>query len=260
MSNPTELSYSIIGKGTPIVFLHGFCEDASMWDGVIEKGFDGYQVICIDLPGFGKSPIEQDFSIDQMADAVNGLLDKIISVPFYLFGHSMGGYVTLAYAEKYEEKLLGLGLINSHPFADSTTGKENRQKAVEFINKFGSTLFVKQLLPKLFPKSFRNSHRFLMERLVFDAAKCPARGISSGLTAMKNRPDRSEVLKNISIPFLAVVGKKDELLDTNKFMEQMSMANITQAELLPKLGHMSPFEDPKSINNIINSFLENFAV
>jgi len=258
-SDKYNLAYTIQGKGTTVVLLHGFCEDASMWDEIIAEGIKGIRVITIDLPGFGKSPITKSFSIKAFGKKIIALLKELEVAEYFLFGHSMGGYIALSMVEKNPSGILGLGLIHSHPYADSETGKNNRQKAIDFINKHGSILYIKQIIPELFPKSFKSSNRFLLERLVFNASKYPAAGISNALLAMKNRPDRQVILEQLRIPFLAVIGKKDELLPTNKLLMQSALAPITQLALIPNCGHMGPFEQPKTINRIFHRFIHNFS-
>lgn len=257
-SDKYNLAYTVQGKGTCIVLLHGFCEDGSMWDEVIANGIDGLKVITIDLPGFGKSPITSSFSIEDFGTMVLQLLEEIGVETYYLFGHSMGGYIALSMVEKNAKGILGLGLLHSHPFADNEAGKINRQKAADFIAKYGSTLYIKQVIPALFPKSFITSNRFLLEKLVFDACNYPTAGISNALIAMKNRPNRQAILEKMTIPFLAVIGEKDELLATDQLLKQASLAPTTQVELIKNCGHMGPFEQPKLLNKILHRFIQNF--
>lgn len=257
-SKKTKLAFSIEGEGIPIVLIHGFCEDSNMWNEVINTGFPGIQIIRVDLPGFGQSPISQNFSITEMADIFHELVLELNLSKFYLFGHSMGGYVGLEYMAKNPQSVIGFGLINSHPFADSPEGKNKRQKAIDFINRFGSTLFIKQTISALFPTSFSQSNRFLLERLIFEAMKYPSLGITNALDAMKVREDRSTILKNLKVPFLSIVGAEDHLLPQEKLLQQASMASVTQFELIENIGHMGPFESPEKINQIIKGFIKIF--
>jgi len=214
MSTSPSLNYQLQGSARKpvLVFLHGFCEDLSMWDAVLEKGFDDYRLLCIDLPGFGASAPQAKGSIADMSKAVIDLLGQLSIDAFYLFGHSMGGYVALTIAAKMPKRLLGFGLINSHPFADSEEGKVNRQKAFDFIENHGASLFIKQLIPKLFPKKFVGSNSFLIEKLIFTANNYPAKGIQYGLQAMKERPDQTDVLQDFHIPVFCLIGELKHLL------------------------------------------------
>lgn len=255
----STLAFTISGTGIPVVLLHGFCEDARMWEEVINQGHEGLQIITIDLPGFGSSKIDRDYSISDMAEAVHSLLHSLEIKKYFLFGHSMGGYVGLSILKKHEGDLHGFGLLHSHPFSDNDVQKNNRNKAIAFIDKFGPSLYIKQIIPSLFPKSFTTSNRFLLERLVFDANKFPAKGITNALAAMRDRIDHSEVLKNCEVPFLTIIGADDHLLATEQLLEQASMANTTKLHFINKLGHMGPFENPRLINRAIRNFVSTFS-
>ena len=226
-----------------------------MWDGLLEKGFEEYRLLCIDLPGFGASAPQAKGSIADMAQLVINLIDQLSIERFVVFGHSMGGYVALKIAEDVADRILGLGLIHSHPFADSEETKINRQKAFDFISNHGSSLFIKQLIPNLFPKNFTGSHSFLIDRLIFNANNFPDRGIQNGLQAMKERPDLSDVLRKLQVPYMCVIGLLDTLLPTEKFIQQVDFASITELALLPNIGHMSPFENPKILRKRIIQYL-----
>ncbi len=254
----TSLAYRSFGSGIPVVLIHGFCEDSTMWDDVIKQGHDGLRIILVDMPGFGKTPISKAISIEEIAEAVHALVISLGIKKYFLFGHSMGGYVGLSILKKHEGNLLGFGLIHSHPFADSEDQVSNRNKAIDFINKFGASLYIKQIIPSLFPKSFVTSNRFLLERLVFNANKYPALGITNALSAMRDRKDHSDILKNMSIPFLSIIGENDHLIPTERFLKQASMAKVTKLEFLTKIGHMGPFENPKLINRAIQNFVAEF--
>lgn len=252
----TAIAYDTVGKGAAVVLLHGFCEDSRMWedfsqDLVEEK----YRVITIDLPGFGQSAVWPDVRIADMAEAVDAVLKELKQDKVIMIGHSMGGYVSLAYAEKYPEKLIGLGLFHSHPYADSEDKKEGRQKGIGFIKRQGSALYVKQLIPALFAPDFVNSNAFLIEKLTFRASKYPAEGIIAGLQAMKNRPDRSAVLSSIACPVLFIIGKKDQAVPAKESMEQTHLPGISTIHIMEKVGHMGMFEATKHTQLYVRKFI-----
>lgn len=125
-----KIAYQLEGKGTPVVFVHGFCEDRTIWDEFKpEIVAAGYCVFTLDLPGFGESEILENTSVEVMADVVNAVLVEAQLSKIVLIGHSLGGYVALAFAKKYAEKLLGLGLFHSHPYPDSEEKKKVAAKA-----------------------------------------------------------------------------------------------------------------------------------
>ncbi|NNE28958.1 MAG: alpha/beta hydrolase [Saprospiraceae bacterium] len=252
-----QLHYQTIGsRNNPcLVFIHGFCEDLRMWEGLLEKGFTDYYCVLVDLPGFGKSPSSEQASIKGYAEQLVELLDHLKVSQFYAFGHSMGGYVSLALGELRPGRLRGLALINSHGLEDSPESKAGRQKSIDFINQFGSSLYVKQLIPALFPDRFSRSNGFLVDELTLHACQYSNEGITGGLSAMKSRPARTDVLTKTHTPVLVVVGELDELIDFDKLVDQGSYSSICQLEIIPGVGHMSPFESPERLRSIILEFL-----
>jgi len=254
-----QLAYEVQGKGIPLVFLHGFCEDSSMWEEALASGIDGYQFIFIDLPGFGNAKYSEAISIEGMAQNVLALLSDLKINQFVPFGHSMGGYVALSLMQQAPEKLLGFGLVNSHPYADTELQLKARQKSIDFINQFGSTLYLKQLIPNLFPKSFVNSNRFLLEKLIFAANRIKPEAITNAQWAMKNRVDQVATLKASSVPVFSLIGKKDDLIPLEKNIEQSYMAKQTDFHLVKNSGHMSSFEKPAVLRAAILNYLRNFV-
>ena len=253
--NDHKINYYKRGKGKALVLLHGFCEDSSMWDEFI-PAFSKNKIIRIDLPGFGKSAPIENVSIEYMADAVKAVLDELKIKSCILIGHSMGGYVSLVFAKKYSSLLNGLGMFHSHPFADTEEKKKNRTKSIKFLERNGHVLFVKQLVPKLFTKSFKSSNGFLIDQLIHRASKYTTQGFIAGTNAMINRKDESEVLKNIHCPVLFIIGKKDELVPLEYSLEQTALPQIAAIHILEDVGHMGMFEAKKETRKQIKKFVE----
>ncbi len=251
-----KVAYTSKGKGTTVVLIHGFCEDGAMWDefkqDLLEENF---RVVCIDLPGAGKSEAMIGLSIEGMAEVVHAVIEELSLDKFVLIGHSMGGYVALNYAAKHEALLLGLGLFHSHPYADTPEKKEARQKSIDFIGRQGHVLFVKQLIPGLFPPVFVRSNAFLIEKLTYRATRYPGAGIVNALQAMKDRPDQSEVLKNIQVPVLFIIGAKDTAIPAEASIEQTHLPAVAQVHILEKVGHMGQFEAKKATQSMVRQFV-----
>ncbi|MEN0002844.1 MAG: alpha/beta hydrolase [Bacteroidota bacterium] len=252
-----DLAYSSQGRGKAVVFLHGFCADSTVWEDYKQDLLEEkYRVICIDLPGFGRSGVIQDCSVAQMADAVKTVLDELHVEEGILIGHSMGGYVGLAFAEKYPEFLLGLGLFHSHPFADSAEKIENRQSSIRFIERQGHQLYVKQLIPKLFPPKFVRGNSFLIDKMIYRASKYDALGIINGLKAMMQRPDRAQVLKDVEVPVLFIVGALDEAIPHDYSIEQTHLPEVAHIHILDKVAHMGMLEAQKQTQVMMRKFVE----
>lgn len=256
-SQDKTIAYNVEGKGFPVIFIHGFCEDSHMWDDfkqdLLEEKF---KVIAIDLPGFGKSSVVLDPSIDIYAQAVLKVIKTLKIDSCILIGHSMGGYVALAIAEIKPELLLGLGLFHSHPYEDSKEKKSARIKQIDFIGKYGHQLYVKQLMPKLFPKRHVLSSPFDIDKLVHRAARFPEEGITGALKAMATRPDRSTVLKNIKCPVLFIVGTEDNAIAKELSQKQLPLPAIAKVHILEGVGHMAMFERKRPVQLIVRRFVD----
>ncbi|HFC00627.1 MAG TPA: alpha/beta hydrolase [Phaeodactylibacter sp.] len=252
--NRRKVHYFAQGRGEAIVFLHGFCEDSSMWDDFI-AAFPQNKIIRIDLPGFGQSETMKNPTVEMVAEVVKEVLDFLEIKKCTLVGHSMGGYVALAFAKKYASNLEGLGLFHSHPYSDSLEQKGNRFKSIEFIKKNGHIHFIKQLFPKLFPPSFVSSNRFLIHKMIHQASSFPSEGIIGGLEMMMNRPDQSEVLRQINCPVLFIVGREDEVIPMKNSLSQTALPDVADIHILDGVGHMGIFEATKPTQKIIKDFI-----
>jgi len=251
-----KVAFRAEGKGTPIVLLHGFCEDQSMWSEFREDLLEeGCRVVTIDLPGFGNSEPLDEPGIESYALAVHAVITALGLPPFVLIGHSMGGYTALAFAEKFPDMLIGLGMFHSHPYADSAEKKEGRQRQLEFIEKQGHELFVKQLMPGLFTPSFARSQTFIVNRLILAASMYPKEGITGGLKAMMLRPDRSEVLRKAPWPVLFIIGEEDKAIPEVHSLGQTTLAPVASVHVLEKVGHMGIWEAPAKTMKIVRNFI-----
>ncbi len=237
----------------PVVFLHGFCEESSIWNDFIDSFTDNY-IVCIDLPGFGKSGY-QNCSINDMASIVNTVLNEIDVEKIILIGHSMGGYVALEFAKLYPEKVLGLSLFHSQPFADSDEKKENRKKSIDFIQNNGSILFVKQLIPKLFAPRFGSTSSLTISKLILTASNYGKEGIINALDAMINRSDNQVVLKNARFPVLFIVGADDLAIPKENSLKQLVLPDISEIHILSGVGHMGMFEAKNECVSILKTFI-----
>ena len=163
--------YKTTGKGKAVVLLHGFIEEGSMWDETVKVLSKNNRVIVPDLEGFGKSPFSGSaLSMEYYAEEVCAMLKKEKVKKCVLLGHSMGGYVTLHFAEKYSGMLYGFGLLNSHCFEDADEKKENRKKGNEFIAKHGSSVFVSELYNNIFHASYKKKNQQFINALIKQAS------------------------------------------------------------------------------------------
>jgi pimeloyl-ACP methyl ester carboxylesterase len=255
----TELSYSTEGSGPALVFLHGFCEDASIWDSFAAPFRENYRVICMDLPGFGRSAPAPGIGIDGMAEAVKQTLDGLRVSSMTLIGHSMGGYVALAYAKRWPESLHALGLFHSHPYADSEEKKEARLKSADFVRRNGSAPFVAQLIPSFFAPAFARANPGVVRQLVQQAAAYDPEGVASALDAMRLRGDLSEILQNAVFPVLFLIGAEDQAIPSELSKRQTTLPPVASIHYLQDVGHMGVLEAPEATQGILRNFLKILA-
>jgi pimeloyl-ACP methyl ester carboxylesterase len=256
--NDRKIAYQLAGKGETVVLLHGFCEDKRIWTDVEEELHRyNFRTLSIDLPGFGNSDLLQQAhpSIEDYSADVYAVIQHIKLAKCFLLGHSMGGYVALAFAEKYPVLIRGLGLLHSHPYPDTDEKKADRQKQIKFIVDNGHLLYIKQLIPKLFTPRFSSSNQFTLDTLIHRASGSNERGIIDALTAMIARPDRTAVLQNCSVPVLFVIGKDDITIPTNASLAQILLPEISSIHLLDKVAHMAMLEASRQTQLIIRNFL-----
>ena len=246
--------YSDQGKGSVVLLLHGFLENSSMWNNLIPHLIKRNRVICIDLLGHGKTEcLGYLHSMDLMAEAVNAALKKLRIRRVQIIGHSMGGYVALAFCEIFPEKVKALCLMNSTSRADNEEKKTNRDRAIEAV-KNNYEIFIRISVSNLFNPENRLILKKDIENVTQEALKTPLQGIVAALEGMKNRPDREYLLSNPSFNKMMIIGKEDPALDFNSLIEQAKISEI-KAVQFPD-GHMSHIENIEEFTYNILHFIE----
>jgi 3-oxoadipate enol-lactonase len=252
MKDNGKLSYIDTGKGNKtLLFIHGFCGSHEYWSDIIAELKDDYRVIAVDLRGHGASEeIGESFSIDDMAADIASLLDELEIAKVYMFGHSLGGYITLAFAERFPGKLSGFSLVHSTALPDDETGKAGRLKSVEKIKSEGIPAFVDGLIPKL----FSNPEDSNIEQTKEIGYKTSESGAIGSLHAMRNRIDRNHVLKDTKLPVLLVAGEEDKLIPVEKTFS--TKGSHIHEVILKGSGHMGMLEAPSRLLEEIIRFAE----
>ena len=254
--NDKKVAYSVFGNGFPIVFVHGFCEDRSMWNSFIIPFTTKYKVITIDVGGFGETELPQIATIEAMATQVNAvLIDEGIEKCIFV-GHSMGGYVGLAFARQFGEKLQGLSMFHSHPFGDTSESKIHRDRGISFINKYGSEKYIASMLPLLFSIPQRIKFQPEIQKLILSAQKTDANTIINALTAMKNRPNSALFLEQMNCPVQFIIGKSDNVIRWEDSIKQTSLPNIADIQIFENIGHMGMFQAIEETQQVLLDFCE----
>ncbi|KJD35280.1 alpha/beta hydrolase [Tamlana sedimentorum] len=250
----TSVFYTDYGKGETLVLLHGFLEHGGMWEAFIPELTKTHRVICIDLLGHGQTGcLGYVHTMELMAETVHAVLNHLKIFKTYLVGHSMGGYVSLAFAEKWPEMLSGLCLMNSTSEQDSIERKQNRDRAIEAVKK-NHELFIRMAIANLFRLKNRTIYAEQIQKTVIEALKTPLQGIIAALEGMKIRADRQGVLKNSSFKTLIIAGKKDPVLLYKSIARQAERTN-TPIVSFPD-GHMSHIENSTEFLIEIMHFIE----
>lgn len=257
MGTSKGLSYTDMGKGPVLILIHGFCESKKIWEKFQHELSLDYRVICIDLPGFGASPLlVEKTSMEYYADAIYETLPDLGTGKFVMAGHSLGGYVMLAFAEKYPELIKGLALFHSSALADKDDRKANRNKTIEFIRKHGSRAFAPTLIPTLFTEASKIRFRVIVETLTEVAAQTSEASIIAASEAMRDRPDRTIVLKNTTRPVLFIIGKEDMAIPLETSLQQCHIPSQSLAYFLADAAHMGMFEKEQETLEIMRDFVD----
>ncbi|GGG92172.1 alpha/beta hydrolase [Polaribacter pacificus] len=250
----TQVYYSSEGKGTTVVFLHGFLENASMWNSLVTALSTKYRVVTIDLLGHGKSEcLGYVHTMEMMADAVQAVLQHLKLRRFFIVGHSMGGYVALALAKKSPEKVKGLCLMNSTASADSLERIQLRTRANKMAQQNFKTL-VQLSFTNLFSETSRINYKKELDFALAEAFKTSLQGYIAAQEGMCIRPDAQEFLKNQDFQKLYIIGKKDTVLNVQELQKE---AAHTQSEVvLLDQGHMSHIENKAEVIKALKAFLK----
>jgi len=248
-----NLHYSDQGSGEPLVFLHGFLEEKSMWKDVAATFEKTHRVICIDLLGHGKTEnLGYIHTMEDQAKMLKFLLDKLSISKCTLIGHSMGGYIALAFADLYRDAVTGLCLMNSTARADNAEKKINRDRGIAAVKQNHKT-FIRIAIPGLFSEENQSIFLDEIEQITKEALSMSQQGIIASLDGMKIRADRTHLLEQHDFPVLMIIGKKDPALDFNSLVEQAKHGHV-QATVFED-GHMSHIENKQELIEALSKWL-----
>ena len=240
-----SVNYKVTGSGPAMILLHGFLENISIWDDFSHALSKMNKVIAIDLPGFGKTDVfSQNHTMEFMADTVNAVLEKENISFCILAGHSMGGYISLAFAKKYAHKLKGLVLFHSHAAADDEQGKINRDRTIDVVRKNHKD-FIAGFIPMLFAEENLEKFNNKIEELKTISIKTSAQGVMAALAGMRDREDLTALLGDLDIPVLFIVGKQDSRIPIEKILPQIALPKHAESLILEGVGHMGFIEARK---------------
>jgi len=243
-------------------------------------GATKFKFIIPDLPGSGNSEMIDDMSMEGMAEVLKIIFDEEHKQPdseipavialrgtkqatkqagreAVLIGHSMGGYITLAFAEKYGSYLTAFGLFHSTAFADTEEKKATRRKGIEFIQQHGAFEFLKTSTPNLFSPHTKESSPKLVNDFIQSLVNFKSESLIAYYEAMIARPDRTSVLKNSKVPVLFVMGEHDIAAPVQDVLKQCHLPSTSFIHILSRSGHLGMLEESDKSNHLLTEFLEN---
>jgi len=249
--------YTLSGKGHVIVLLHGYLESKKIWSSFAQKLSENFRVICVDLPGHGSSGTYGEIhTMEFMATALKALIDSLEIRKVFMTGHSLGGYVTLAFLEMFPEALSGYCLFHSQPFSDQQTAIEKRKREIELVKAGKKNLMYPENVEKMFASS--NLERFSEElhRSKEIASEIPPEGIIAMLNGMMARPSRLSILEEGRVPLLWILGSGDNYIPADT-VEKANLPSNAEVVVLKNSGHLGFIEEEEESLNLIMDFVEN---
>ena len=256
-----HLAFADTRRSSVLVLLHGFPLSREMWASQISEIGKYYRVIAPDLRGHGESSAPEGvYTMNEMADDVIELLDRLqIKQPVIVGGLSMGGYVALSLVLRYPERVCGLILIDTRAAADTPEAAQVREETARIVLHEGSSRSVLEtLVPRLFGKTTREKQPDRIEPMLSVMERTTPQGIAGALRGMAVRPDLRGELPKIKVPTLVMVGEEDVISPPAEAREMASLLPSARLEVIPKAGHLTPYENPEAANAAILRFLEQF--
>jgi pimeloyl-ACP methyl ester carboxylesterase len=250
----TNIHYTVSGKGNAIVLLHGFLENATMWNDISKVLSTKYKVICIDLLGHGKTDnYSYLHTMNDQAEMVKAVLNHLKLRKYIFTGHSMGGYIALAFAKLFTKNVKGLCLMNSTALPDSVEKKFNRDRAISAVKQNHKT-FVRIAIPMLFSEENRAIFSNEIKQITNEALQISKQGIVASLEGMKIREDFTSIYKTSEFPIQMIIGKQDPALEYSKLISQTKNTKVKVTEFPD--GHMSHIENKDKLTLALSSFIK----
>ena len=249
------LTVQVRGDGAPILFVHGFPLDQSMWTHQL-AGFSAWRRIAPDLRGAGDSEAPTgEYSMARYADDLVMVLDAVGAERAVCCGLSMGGYILFELMRRHPERVRALVLCDTKAEADTPQGKQGREELAALAEREGVAPVAERLLPKLLGLTTRSRDLRLVETVRAMVLRSPVTGVAGALRAMRDRPDSTALLGEIRVPTLVVAGAEDEL--TPPAVMQPMARRIREARYVevPSAGHLTPLERPDAVNEVLRDFL-----
>jgi pimeloyl-ACP methyl ester carboxylesterase len=251
-----KIHYSDSGSGTVIVLLHGYLESSEVWESFSKKLADEFRVIAVDLPGHGLSDVYgETHKMEFMAKAVKELLVSLQIDKVILAGHSMGGYVTIAFADLYPEYLSAYCLFHSQPFSDPPVVLEKRRREIEMVRSGNKNLMYPDNIVRMFAPSNLAVFQAALQRSMDIASNISGEGIIAVLNGMMVRPSRVHIIEEGKVPCLWILGLMDNYIPCDAIQEKVRLPLNAKVVVLKNSGHMGFIEEEDLSVKILSDFL-----
>jgi pimeloyl-ACP methyl ester carboxylesterase len=255
--NAGNIHYTDQGKGSAIVLIHGYLETSEIWNSFVKRLSKNFRIITLDLPGHGRSDMYNEvYTMGYMAACVANLLEHLQMKKAFVTGHSLGGYITLAFADLYPEMLSGYCLFHSQPLDDNPDTIEKRNTEIDLVKKGKKDMFIPGNITKLYATA--NLHKFseALLRSKEIALKIPGETIISVLKGMIARPSRVSIMESGRIPCLWILGAFDNLISCEAIQAKVRLPENAELAILKNSGHMGFIEEEELSIKIISEFLK----
>jgi pimeloyl-ACP methyl ester carboxylesterase len=252
-----KIQYSDSGNGKVVVLLHGYLETSEAWNGFADKLASKFRVIEIDLPGHGLSDVFGEVhTMEFMATAVKELLDSLCIKEIFLTGHSLGGYVTLAFLELFPDYLSGYCLFHSQPFPDPPEALEKRRREIEIVKLGKKNLMYPDNVIRMFATSNIEKFSEALQRSKDIASGIPGEGIIAVLNGMMMRPSRLLFMEEGRVPCLWILGSMDNYIPCDFIQSKVNLPSNAKVVIFNNSGHMGFVEEEDKAVDVITEFVE----
>jgi pimeloyl-ACP methyl ester carboxylesterase len=252
-----NIHYSDQGSGGVIVLLHGYLETSEVWKSFAARLSTKFRVISIDLPGHGRSDIyAAEHTMEFMATVVKELITSLGFKKIFFIGHSLGGYVSLAFTELFPDMLSGYCLFHSHPFADSPEAVINREREIKLVKAGRKDMMYPDNVSKMFASSNLINFAEAFQRSKQIASSISGEGIISVLRGMILRPSRLSIIEEGRVPCLWILGKMDNYINCDQIQAKVKLPVNAETVILNNSGHMGFVEQEDLSLNAIESFIK----
>lgn len=255
--NNFTVSYNDIGESEiPVIFLHGFPFDKSMWQMQLDFLKSSHRVIAYDIRGFGSTyDDETDFSIDLFTDDLISFMDKLSIDKAIICGLSMGGYIALNAVKRFPDRIEALILCDTQCIADSAEAKEKRYAKMDEIASSGKSAFTDGFIKGIFHEESLLHKKDVVEKIRSVVNSNSQNILINGLTAIAERSESCSVLREITMPTLIICGKDDALTPVKQSENMHEAIHASQLRIIDQAGHVSNLEQPREFNKHLANFL-----